>query len=48
MDEEKDYNSGPVDETDFFAEMRELFADDPAEAIARLEEAGYTEDDLEL
>ena len=36
----------PIDASNFLEEMRELFETDPDEVIDRLEEAGYSEEDL--
>ena len=47
-DDIKDLTNEPLDDSNFLDEMRDLFETDPEEAIARLAEAGYTEDDLEL
>lgn len=47
-DDVKDQTSEPVDDYNFLDEMRDLFAIDPDEAVSRLEEAGYTEEDLQL
>ncbi len=47
-DEDKDLSNEPIDSSNFLEEMRDLYKIDPDEAIARLEEAGYTEQDLEM
>ena len=48
-DDIHDSQNEPMDEKgNFLDKMRELFETDPDEAVARLEEAGYTVDDLEL
>lgn len=47
-DEQKDGNQGPMDDYDFLEEMKILYLEDPEEAIARLEDRGYTINDLDL
>ncbi len=47
-DDIKDLSSEPIDRSDFLEEMRFLYEIDPEEAVLRLEEAGYAEEDLQL
>lgn len=47
-DDNESSNEVLDEKTDFLAEMTELFEMDPDEAIERLEDAGYSVDDLEL
>lgn len=47
--DDNESSNEPLDEKeDFLEEMRDLFDTDPDETVARLEDAGYSVDDLEL
>ncbi len=47
-DDNESSNELPDEKEDFLEEMRDLFDTDPDEVVDRLEDAGYTVDDLEL